>query len=189
MLKYTPSGLLDQAVNISYSGLLFHATPIIEDIILSKAENFKFSYFEGSDIGQEIWAMSLKLLAKYDASKCNPNISFLENLKHFLRRSINNRLKNLKRDKYFKSPKKDPSKVQSRLNIVNAISLYEEGCSINNDPLDNLMAKELSDQIKSFLTEDMKKDLDLLLNGDLDDENRIQKLKKKIKAILSKYHE
>ena len=121
---------------------------IIQKIVNSRKRN-TFAYYTEEDISQEIWILCIEALKSYDEKRgC---------LEHFLNTHISNRLKNLKRDKYFNPSKDDNSKV--RINLVNAISIYDitfsendlDLISIKNDNYTPLEKADLKETIENIM--------------------------------------
>jgi DNA-directed RNA polymerase specialized sigma24 family protein len=170
--------------------LLDEAKSIVEAIAESKKRSMSFAYFTGEDIAQEVWVICLKALERYNATK-GP-------LENYLRRCVENRLKNLKRDRYFRPPAGNPDrhgKVRDRINIVNALPLgggdVGEGGSAVGMSLDQhephaiLGAEELRQQIESRLPPDLRADFRALLDGDYDlTKSRRERVRKAVAVIL-----
>lgn len=151
--------------------LLKEARPIIEAIAERKRRTGAFAYFQGDDIAQEVWCICLRAIEEYDATKGK--------LEHYLARCVENRLKNLRRDRYFRPPNDNLDKngeTRDRINIVNALPLgggdIAEGgsalCSSmqRTQPHDVLMAQELREQIEARLPEEVLPDFQRMLDGD-----------------------
>lgn len=154
--------------------LLDEAYPIIKYIADIRRKNGAFAYFTNDDISQEVWAMCLDALERYDAS-----IGPLEN---YLVSHVSNRLKNLKRDKYFR-PGSDVATsgyAHVRINLVNALPLdggdvdsrhVVFGSSfINIDPLERTICNETLEYLRSNLSDGFLDAFDDLVNG-----NKIRK--------------
>lgn len=95
--------------------LLTKAQPIIHKIAKSRKQKHKFAYFSPEDISQEIWILCLDALSRY-----RPECGEIE---HYLNSHVTNRLKNLKRDKYFRPDINNQPLTQNRINLVNAVSI------------------------------------------------------------------
>ena len=115
--------------------ILDEAYPIIERLAKSRSPNGAFAYYENNDVYQEIWYMCLETLDRY-----NPAIGPIEN---YLVIHVTNRLKNLKRDKYFRPGSDLPSSglARVRMNLINALPLgegdiAEHGVLLCSTPLD-----------------------------------------------------
>lgn len=126
--------------------ILNEAYPIIEKIAKSRSGCGAFAYYCKDDIRQEVWCMCLEAMARY-----NPEVGPIEN---YLARHVANRLKNLKRDKYFRPGSDVPSSgfARTRMNLVNALPLGGGdiadqgvllcGTSISVDPIDYVLCEE-----------------------------------------------
>jgi DNA-directed RNA polymerase specialized sigma24 family protein len=149
--------------------ILNEAYPIIERLAKGRSSNGAFAYYENSDVYQEIWCMCLEALDRYD-----PDIGPIEN---YLVRHITNRLKNLRRDKYFR-PGSDMSSsglAMTRMNLVNALPL--DGCNIvengvllcsmpiSDNPLDNLLRDETLTYVREHLPKHLRESFEDLLGN------------------------
>lgn len=70
---------------------------IMKKIIARQTKNKKFPGYDQIDIEQEVWVIALKSLDKYNVHRGN--------LENFLSVCVNNGLRNLHRDKYFRTEK------------------------------------------------------------------------------------
>ncbi len=70
---------------------------IMKKIISRQTRNKKFPGYDQADIEQEVWIIALKSLDKYNSGRGN--------LENFLSVCVNNGLRNLHRDKYFRTEK------------------------------------------------------------------------------------
>lgn len=176
------------------SGLLNQATPIIAQIAASKGASSAFAYFQPADIEQEVWVICIKALPQYMPSR-GP-------LDHYLKRCVNNRLKNLKRDRYFRPSSNTGEKsrnVQDRINIVNAIALFAgndkdtqidvHDSSSSNSPSFNLEYEELIDRLKKDLPESVLYEFLILLQGGQLPKNKMDKVRSVVVKLLASYHE
>ena len=145
--------------------LLKEAYPIIEKLSSSRSRNGAFAYYENKDVSQEIWCMCLEALANYD-----PSIGPIEN---FLVTHTTNRLKNLKRDKYFR-PGTDAvgsGLANIRINLVNALPINEDQVSFSPEPLGMIAHEETIEYIREKLPDELKESFDQLLG-----KNKINKV-------------
>ncbi len=139
--------------------ILDEAYPVIDRLAKLRSGNGAFAYYEGSDVYQEVWCMCLEALERYDHT-----IGPIEN---YLVRHVSNRLKNLKRDKYFR-PGSDISSsgfARTRMNLVNALPIdgggsVEQGTllgssPVNIDPLEHLLCDETMTYIRARLPDTM----------------------------------
>jgi len=139
--------------------ILSEAYPIIEKIAKSRSSNGAFAYYCNDDIRQEVWCMCLEAMGRY-----NPEVGPIEN---YLSRHVANRLKNLKRDKYFRPGSDVPSSgfARTRMNLVNALPLGGGdiadqgillcGTPISVDPVNYVLCEETLVYIKERLPEDL----------------------------------
>ncbi len=139
--------------------ILDEAHPIIEKLAKSRSSNGSFAYYEDNDVYQEIWYMCLEALGRYD-----PTIGPIEN---YLVRHVTNRLKNLKRDKYFRpgSCVSTSGLARTRMNLVNALPLgggdiaengmFLCGAPINIEPIEFMLCHETLVYIKERLPENL----------------------------------
>ena len=98
-----------------------HEVETIQKIAKQYSYNYKFSSYEPEDIEQECFIIGLEVLDKYDSE---------QPLENFLRVCIKNRIKNFKRNKFFrygckcKDGKCESCKrKQEKKNIINPISI------------------------------------------------------------------
>ena len=142
---------------------------VISKIVKSYGNTRTFAYYDNDDITQEVWCMCLEALDNYDSS-----VAPLEN---FLRTHVSNRMKNLKRDKYFR-PGSDiitSGLAKTKMNLVNALPLdyvtiddnFTLLCNsrISFDPTNLLLNDELILYIKLRLDNDLQNAFDDLLGG------------------------
>jgi len=149
--------------------LLNKAYPIIDKLAKSRSANGAFAYYEKTDVYQEIWALCLEAMDRY-----NPDIGPIEN---YLVRHVTNRMKNLKRDKYFR-PGCDVSTsglAKTRMNLVNALSLgicetANQGTLlgssvVNVDPVEHMLCWETLFYIRERLPQDLIGPFDALVEN------------------------
>ena len=168
--------------------LLEEAYPIIDKIAASRGFGGAFAYYENCDVSQEVWVMCLDAMERYD-----PDIGPIEN---YLNRHVTNRIKNLKRDRYFRpgSTVISSGLAMTRMNLVNALPLsgddIAEGgvalcsMSINIDPVDHLLSLDTLQYIAERLPEDLSEPFELLIG-----QNRVcgpilEEIRQKIAEIL-----
>lgn len=169
--------------------VLDKATPIIEKLARSRSSNGAFAYYEAGDVYQEIWCMCLEALKRYD-----PTIGPIEN---YLVRHVTNRMKNLKRDKYFR-PGSDVSTsglARVRMNLVNALPLtpgsmsddYVLLCSnsINVNPLESMLCEETLTYIYERLPKNLIESFEELIGNNKVRSPLVEELRQKIAEILS----
>lgn len=139
--------------------ILSKAYPIIDKIAKSRSNNGAFAYYCKDDISQEVWCMCLEAMKRYD-----PEVGPIEN---YLSRHVANRLKNLKRDKYFRPGSDIPSSgfARTRMNLVNALPLGGGdiadqgmvlcGAPIGVDPISYILCEETRLYIIAKLPEEL----------------------------------
>lgn len=169
--------------------ILDEANPIIERLAKSRGANGAFAYYENKDVYQEVWCMCLEAMKRYD-----PEIGPIEN---YLVRHVTNRLKNLKRDKYFR-PGSDISSsglARTRMNLVNALPLgpgdtTESGVllcssSISINPLEKMLCEETIVYICERLPEHLLDSFWELMGNNKMRSPLVEEVRQKIAEILS----
>ena len=172
--------------------LLEQATPIIHQIAKHKRRH-KFAYFTREDISQEVWKFALQALQHY-----RPRRGSLE---HYLRVAVNNRLRNLKRDRYFRPDPANPrrtNQIKTRIGIVNALPLgtreVDNRCVLFAssaaavDPPDALQAKELQEFIEVRLPADLRAALGRVLEGSSVAGQTLEALRRRVRVILEEWN-
>ncbi|MFY9239435.1 MAG: sigma factor [Roseovarius sp.] len=131
---------------------------IIQIVIDRIAKNYTFSYYEEDDIRQEAFIIAAEALKNYDSSRP---------LENFISRHLANRLKNLIRDKYYRSNTKSKSNFDKRavmdlssLQVTDANEPYY--CEDQNEKLCTTEALEL---VKSRLSPKASRDFLRKANG------------------------
>lgn len=162
------------------------AEPIIHKIAKSRKQKHKFAYFDPSDIYQEIWILCLDALSRY-----KPECGLLE---HYLNSHVTNRLKNLKRDKYFRIILQDPDLAQKRINIVNAVSIdnvrisektkFLASSSPEMDPFLSLEAEDTKQHILDTLPPHLIEPFKDLLEGKKIKKNILEEIRGWVTIIL-----
>jgi len=168
--------------------ILEEAYPVIDKLAKSRSVNGAFAYFEPEDIYQEIWRMCLEALERYDQ-----NIGPVEN---YLVTHVTNRLKNLKRDKYFRPGYDLPSSglAAERMNLVNALPLSDNGsaekgmmfgcASDNTNPLDKVLCDETLIYIRDRLPNDMLEPFELLITNHNIEKSSVDEVRGLVAEIL-----
>jgi len=162
---------------------------VVERLAKSRSANGAFAYYETSDVYQEIWCMCLEAMDRYDAT-----IGPIEN---YLVRHITNRLKNLKRDKYFR-PGSDISSsglAFTRMNLVNALPLdggniAEQGvllCSstISADPVEYMLRDETLLYIRERMPSHLREPFEEMLGYNRVRSPLAQEVQQQVTEILS----
>lgn len=169
--------------------ILDKAYPVIERIASSRSANGAFAYYENGDVSQEVWRMCLEALERYDS-----NIGPIEN---YLVRHVTNRLKNLKRDSYFR-PGSDASSsglARTRMNLVNALPLgggdiAEQGVllgstPVNINPIDYLLCDETLAYIRDRLPDDLSESFEDLIGNNRVRSPIVDEIRQKVAEILN----
>ena len=166
--------------------LLKQAEPIIHKIAKSRKQKHKFAYFDSEDIYQEIYVLCLDALSRY-----KPENGILE---HYLNSHVTNRLKNLKRDKYFRVVLDDPSLTQKRINIVNAVGIdnvkisektkFLASSSPEADPFLSLEAEDTKELIINNLPPHLVEHFNNLLMGKKIKKNILEEIRNYVFLIL-----
>ena len=140
---------------------------VIEKIAKARQANGAFAYYSKADIYQEVWCMCLEAMDRYD-----PALGSMEN---YLNTHVANRMKNLKRDKYFRPGYDGPTSGQAlvRMNLVNALpfgdgDIAEDGVLLCSTPInvesDSYMINdEIIEQIRANLPEHLISTFEALL--------------------------
>lgn len=161
---------------------------MIQQIAHQRKNNNTFAHYTGDDIEQEIWVMCLDALCRY-----NPTVGPLE---HFLNSHVTNRLKNLKRDKYFRPGVcvATSGAAKTRMNLINALPLDsfdipENGvvlgaASAEPSPIMQLIADETRDYIVDRLPPDMKPIFFSVMSGNKIRQPILDKFRKTVATIL-----
>ena len=115
------------------------------------APKYVFASYEIEDIEQEAFMMGVEGLNRYDTNKP---------LENFMYTHINNRLKNFKRDNYYRFDYGNAQKIQDRkksiLEPVDITALY---CiSTDDETVDNAHLSEMLDLIDRTLPADLRSD-------------------------------
>ena len=170
--------------------LLEKAQPIIHKIAKSRKQKHKFSYFSSEDIYQEIYLLCLDALSRYKSENGE--------LENYLNAHVTNRLKNLKRDKYFRMVPDDPSLTQKRINIVNAISIdnvqvsdktkFLASSSPEMDPFLSLEAEDTKEFILNNLPPHLIEPFKDLLEGKKIKKNILQEVRDYVSLILKEVY-
>lgn len=149
--------------------LLDEANPIIHSLATIRSAKGAFAYYENNDIYQEVWCMCLEALDRYD-----PTIGPLEN---YLVRHVSNRIKNLKRDKYFRPGSDMPTSglARTKMNLVNALPLNVGDVSengvllgstpINIDPVEYITCEETLIYIRERLPYSLREPFEDLIGN------------------------
>lgn len=164
------------------------ASPVIERLAKSRSANGSFAYYEAKDVYQEVWCMCLEALDRYD-----PTIGPMEN---YLVRHVTNRIKNLKRDRYFRPGSDIPTSglARTRMNLVNALSLgggdiAEQGvllCStaVNVDPVEYVLCNETLTYIRQHIPDELLEPFEDLIGNNKVRSPLVEEVRQKVAEIL-----
>ena len=149
--------------------ILNNAYPIIERLAKNRSANGSFAHYESNDVYQEVWRMCLEALERYD-----PNIGPIEN---YLVRHVTNRLKNLRRDNYFRPGFDIVSSglARTRINLVNALPIDNGDMACNGellcstpisvDPIEYILYEETLEYIYMHLPSYLLDDFEQLIGN------------------------
>lgn len=167
--------------NLTYS--------VIDRIAKSRSINGSFAYYQKTDVYQEVWCMCLEAMDRYDAT-----IGPVEN---YLVRHVTNRLKNLKRDRYFR-PGSDvftSGLARTRMNLVNALPIECGNISgngvvlcgslSNGDPLEYMLCDETLIYIIDKLPESMVHSFEDIIGNNKVRGPVVDTIRQKVAEILS----
>ena len=169
--------------------ILDEASPIIERLAKSRSSNGAFAYYESRDVYQEIWCMCLEAMNRYDQT-----IGPIEN---YLVRHVTNRIKNLKRDKYFRPGSDLPTSglARTRMNLVNALPLgggdiAEQGVllcssSVGVGPIDYMLRDETLLYIRENLPEYLLEPFEELIGNNKVRSPWVEEIRQKVAEILT----
>jgi DNA-directed RNA polymerase specialized sigma24 family protein len=149
----------------------------ITKIAKTLAPKYTFDCHDKEDIEQEAILMGIEALPRYDSSRP---------LENFLYTHISNRLKNFKRDNYFRpNPNGDPERVQqNKKNILDAGSLTDGIVYFENNLDDILDTKEAIEKVGRELPVAYRKDYLKLCAGTRIQAGRKEEIFSLIKEIL-----
>ena len=124
---------------------------IITKVAHRLAPKFTFAFYETEDIEQEAFMLGVEALARYDEGKP---------LENFLYTHISNRLKNFKRDNYYRFDHGDAQKIQDRKkSILDAADIDNfKFISAEDEVSDYVHMKEVSDLIDRKLPASLRSD-------------------------------
>ena len=127
------------------------AIETITKVVKKLAPKFVFASYEIDDIEQEAFLMGVEALSRYDSSKP---------LENFMYAHINNRLKNFKRDNYYRFDYGNAQKIQDRkkniLEPMDIAALYS--LSTDDETVGNAHITEMIELIDRKLPSELRGD-------------------------------
>lgn len=154
---------------------------IIERVINRVAPRYKFGYHQVDDIKQEAYLICLEALDRYDQSRP---------LENFIARHVSNRLKTLRRNKYFRQNVQEREKSkhhqlnETKRNLVDLRSLEDVNIGYMEDFGEKLSSLEALEILMDQLSPSMRNDFLRLANGVNIKFYRKHALFNKVKEIL-----
>ena len=148
------------------------------NIVINKiAHSYVFTSFEVDDIKQEGFLIAYSGLKNYDTS---------QSLTTFLFAHLHNRLKNLKRDKYYRLEVGAASQMQNnKKNILEPIDIHELfHIAMGSTIVDDAQITEMCELIDKHLPANMRSDYLKLKNKGKLTKSRKNKVMNKLKEIL-----
>ena len=162
---------------------------IIQRVIQRIAPKYKFAYYETGDIEQESYLICLEALENYDPSRP---------LENFIAKHLSNRLKTLRRNKYYRQNIPEDNKSHAALNenkknlmdLKSFSSIKEDSPDFlslmyyHDDFDETLSSSEAVNKVLDNLSPEMRNDFQRLANGVSIKHYRKKVLVDKIKEIL-----
>lgn len=147
------------------------------NVILKIAHKYVFVSYDADDIQQEAFIIAVNSLRNYDSSK---------SLENFLYVHLNNRLKNFKRDNYYRYEVGVAQKIQdTKKRILEPIDIGDLlHVAIGDSVHDEVHAGEIMSIIDSRLPADMRGDYLKIKNKGKITKSRRNKVIKKIREII-----
>lgn len=147
------------------------------NVIVKIAHKYTFASYETEDIEQEAFLIALRAMKDYDSSR---------SLENFLYIHLNNRLKNFKRDNYYRYEVGAAHKIQeNKKNILEPIDIHELFHIATLDNIsDDAQLTELMSIIDEHLPANMRSDYLKMKNKGKITKARKNKVMKKIQEII-----
>jgi DNA-directed RNA polymerase specialized sigma24 family protein len=158
---------------------------IIQKVIARISSKHKFSYYEIEDIKQEAFIIACEALENYDSSRP---------LENFIARHISNRLKTLRRNKYFRQNTVEGTRHhslnESKKALMDLVSLSDDSGEIKHDisyevDFDKISTTEALNKVLDNLSPQMRSDFMKLANGVTVKFHKKEALFKKVREILN----
>lgn len=128
----------------------------IQEVINRISPKYKFGYYELDDIKQEAYIMALEAMEKYDG---------LRPLENFISKHLSNRLKTLKRDKYFRLNLINPKLNEDKRMLMDLSSQYKDVHYYEENFEQILSSQDLVDKVLRELPPDLRRDFHRLAQG------------------------
>jgi DNA-directed RNA polymerase specialized sigma24 family protein len=155
---------------------------IINKIATRLAPKFTFAFFEAEDIRQEAYLIAVDALDRYDENKP---------LENFLFAHINNRLKNFKRDNYYRFDQGKAEEIQTtKKRLLEPVVLDDSSCISRDDSVvDDIYIKNMKDKIDRHLPANLRADYLRMQTGvPLSKQKRLE-VEIEVKKIIGGDHE
>ncbi len=154
---------------------------MIQELAKLLAPKYVFGYYTKEDIEEEAIIIGYDGFKRWDKNRP---------LRNFLYVHISNRLKTLKRDKYFRLNAGKAEDIQQRKkNIMQAKPLDDIDPPNDYEVVDGLILKEIKDEINQKLPIKYRQDYLRLCSGVKISKQKKVKLYSELKKILEKYNE
>ena len=150
---------------------------IINRIATRLAPKFTFAFFEIEDIQQEAYLIAVEALERYDEDKP---------LENFLFAHINNRLKNFKRDNYYRYDQGKAEKIQTtKKKLLEPAVLDDSSCVAKEDSIiDDIYIKNMKTKINLQLPAGLRSDYLRMQAGDTLSKQKRAEIESEIKKII-----
>ena len=145
------------------------------------ASKYTFPNYEADDISQEAFIIGLEAMNRYDG---------VRPLENFLSIHIKNRLKNFKRDHYYRPDDGKAEKIQSgKKKILDASSIDDiKYLIVNSECSSGMEERELLEYIDNLLPANMRNDYLRFKNDQTLTKTKRQNLISCLKEILEKFY-
>ena len=146
------------------------------------ANKFTFPNYEADDIAQEAFIIGVEAMNRYDG---------VRPLENFLSIHIKNRLKNFKRDNYYRPDQGKAQEIQNgKKKLLDASSIDSiKYLVVNSECSENLEERELYEYIDLYLPANMRSDF-LRFKNDLPlTKTKKANLLNELRSILERFYE
>lgn len=148
----------------------------IQLVIQKLAPKYIFGSFEKEDIEQEAFIICVEILEKWDGSRP---------LENFLMVSLNNRLKNFKRNNYYRIGEDTPTN-RAKKDLANKAEPYYEDLD-EQDLMNKIIDADLVNMVVESLNSKMRADFYRVANNVSISKHRKDKLFEVIREIIEEY--